>query len=77
MYTPFSPGLFYLYVSFPDHYADKSHHDDGSMIDLNEYVMVKVEADDVRISNDNDHNMECESRKYCIFTKQVCTIECD
>ena len=70
-YTPFSPGLFYLYISYPDYHADKSNRADGGMIDLNTYIRVMVKSDSVRISIDNDHNMECASRKYCIFTQQV------
>ena len=68
-YIPFSSGLFYLYINYPDKYADQSGRDDHSFVAIENYCMVNVDSHTFRLDGENDYNMECESRKYCVFSE--------
>ena len=68
-YIPFSSGHFYLYINYPDKYADQSGRDDHSFVAIENYCMVNVDSHTFRLGGENDYNMECESRKYCVFSE--------
>ena len=70
-YTPFSPGIYYLYVSFPEENTHIPGHNKDSKLDLSDYIIVDVDTSSFRVDSDNDFNVGCASRKYCMSTRRV------
>mgnify|MGYP004525944955 CR=1 FL=1 len=70
-YSPFSPGIYYLYVSLPEESTGIPDHSEDSKLDLNDYIIVDVDTSSFRVDADNDFNMQCASRKYCMSTGSV------
>ena len=70
-YSPFSPGIYYLYVSLPEGNTSIPDHNKDSKLDLNDYIIVDVDTSSFRVDSDNDFNMGCASRKYCMSTSRV------
>ena len=75
-YTPFSPGIYYLYVSIPEENTNIPDHNKENKLDLNDYIIIDVDTSSFRVDADNDFNTECASRKYCLSTKTVPVIFC-
>ena len=73
-YSPFSPGIYYLYVSMPEENNNIPDHNKESKLDLNDYIIVDVDTSSFRVDADNDFNTQCASRKYCMSTKTVLVI---
>ena len=70
-FTPFSPGFYYVFVTFSDDLMDTECPGAGGFIDLTSYLVLDVDTSSLKQSVDNDYNLECNGGRFCTSLHRV------
>lgn len=70
-YSPYTQGVFYLYVAYKDAFSDISFSGDDWWIEIQDYCVIEVNINSLRQELDNDLSLTCESGVYCMTIESV------
>lgn len=69
--SPYTQGVFYLYVAYRDAFSDISLTGDDWWIEIQDYCIIEVNINSLREETDNDLSLTCESGVYCMTIESV------